>query len=121
MARAEVDEDEENEYNIWTNPDCADTPFATTCRTWFYFSVRGGRAGETIGITVMNSNIQRKLFQKGYKPVVRCLTSSPGWVPIPTKVTTSIDDDAEPPDYQVHWSHTFAVDEEVQVRNPPPG
>lgn len=29
------------EFNMWTKPDCAGTPFENTNRTWFYFSVRG--------------------------------------------------------------------------------
>lgn len=114
MARAEIDEHVENEYNVWTQPDCAGTPHATTCRSWFYFGVRGGRVGETIGITVMNSNIQRKLYGKGYKPCTRSLKSSPKWAPMTQKVHTSIDDDADPPDYQIRWEVTFIAEEEVQ-------
>ncbi len=110
MAKAEIDEDEEGEYNVWTTPDCAGSPHATTCRSWFYFAVRGGQVGETIGITVMNSNVQNKLYKKGYKPVWRGAESSPKWKPIPRKVTTSIEDD----DYQIRWEHTFAAAEEVQ-------
>eukprot|EP01045_Picozoa_sp_COSAG04_P034592 COSAG04_NODE_7643_length_1092_cov_1.340383_1_plen_77_part_10 len=30
MARAEIDEDEENEYNVWTTPDCAGSAHVTT-------------------------------------------------------------------------------------------
>ncbi len=110
MAKAEIDEDEEGEYNVWTTPDCAGSPHATTCRSWFYFAVRGGQVGETIGITVMNSNVQNKLYKKGYKPVWRGAESSPKWKPIPRKVTTSIEDE----DYQIRWEHTFAAAEEVQ-------
>jgi hypothetical protein len=29
------------EFNLWTRPDCAGTPFENTNRTWFYFSIRG--------------------------------------------------------------------------------
>ena len=36
MAKAEIDEDEEGEYNVWTTPDCAGSPHATTCRSWFW-------------------------------------------------------------------------------------
>ena len=110
MARAEIDEDEENEYNVWTTPDCAGSAHVTTCRSWFYFAVRGGQVGETIGITVMNSNIQNKLYKKGYKPVWRGSTTSPRWVPLPKRVYTSVDDE----DYQIRWEHTFTAEEEVQ-------
>jgi hypothetical protein len=110
MARAEADEDEEDEYNVWTTPDCANSEWATTCRSWFHFAVRGGRQGQTIGITVMNSNVQNKLYKRGYKPVVSALVSSPKWRPVSSKVTTNIDDE----DYQIHWRHTFAAEEEVR-------
>jgi hypothetical protein len=110
MAKAEIDEDEEGEYNVWTTPDCAGSPHATTCRSWFYFAVRGGEVGETIGITVMNSNIQNKLYKKGYKPVWRGAQSSPKWKPLPRRVFTSVEEE----DYQIRWEHTFAAAEEVQ-------
>eukprot|EP01050_Picozoa_sp_SAG11_P020656 SAG11_NODE_3523_length_2395_cov_1.335801_2_plen_241_part_00 len=61
MARAEVDEDDDTEFNVWTNPDCAGTSYETTCRSWFFFSVKGGKPDTTIGITIMNSNVQNKL------------------------------------------------------------
>jgi hypothetical protein len=110
MARAEIDEDEEGEYNVWTTPDCEGSPHATTCRSWFNFVVRGGRVGETIGITIQNSNVQNKLYKRGYKPVWRGAETSPKWKPIPRKVSTSIEDG----DYQIRWEHTFAAAEEVQ-------
>ena len=110
MAKAEIDEDEEGEYNVWTTPDCAGSPHVTTCRSWFYFAVRGGTVGETIGITVMNSNVQNKLYKKGYKPVWRGAQSSPAWKPLPKRVATSIEED----DYQIRWEHTFTHAEEVQ-------
>ena len=31
MAKAEVDEDDDTEFNIWTNPDCAGKEYETTC------------------------------------------------------------------------------------------
>lgn len=107
MARAEVDEDDDTEFNIWTNPDCAGKPYVTTCRSWFYFSVRGGKPGVTIGLTIMNSNVQQKLYKKNYRPVWRSRTSSPKWAAIPTKVNTFFDDDDE---YRVRWEFTFQDD-----------
>ena len=29
------------EFNLWTRPDSAGTPFENNNRTWFYFSVKG--------------------------------------------------------------------------------
>eukprot|EP01052_Picozoa_sp_SAG31_P008233 SAG31_NODE_412_length_15972_cov_3.590626_4_plen_264_part_00 len=110
MARAEVDEDDDTEFNLWTNPDCAGKPYVTTCRSWFYFSVRGGKAGDTIGLNIMNSNVQHKLYKKGYKPVWRSRTSNPNWAPVPSKIQTHFTDDDE---YIIRWEFTFPDEEEV--------
>jgi hypothetical protein len=111
MAKVEVDEDDDTEFNVWTNPDCAGTTYETTCRSWFYFSVRGGKAGSTIGITIMNSNVQNKLYKKNYRPVWRSMESSPVWAAIPNKVQTTVDDDDE---YYIRWEFTFQGAEDVQ-------
>lgn len=41
LARVEKAEKGENEFNLWTSPDCANTPFENGNRTWFYFRVQG--------------------------------------------------------------------------------
>lgn len=41
LARVEKVEKTENEFNLWTAPDCANTPFENGNRTWFYFKVQG--------------------------------------------------------------------------------
>ena len=41
LARVAKVEKHENEFNLWTLPDCANTDYENGNRTWFYFSVRG--------------------------------------------------------------------------------
>lgn len=41
LAKVVKVEKHENEFNLWTEPDCANTPFENGNRTWFYFSIKG--------------------------------------------------------------------------------
>lgn len=41
LARVEKDEKNDNHFNLWTLPDCANTPFENGNRTWFHFGVKG--------------------------------------------------------------------------------
>ena len=41
LARVERNDKNENEFNLWTMPDCANTSFENGNRTWFYFGVKG--------------------------------------------------------------------------------
>ena len=41
LAKVEKVEKCDNEFNLWTLPDCANTPYENGNRTWFYFSVKG--------------------------------------------------------------------------------
>ena len=41
---------DENTFDCLTRVDCEGTEHATNHRTWFYFMVKGGIAGETITI-----------------------------------------------------------------------
>ncbi|XP_055629930.1 uncharacterized protein LOC129770842 isoform X3 [Toxorhynchites rutilus septentrionalis] len=61
----------EVEYNLWTRPDCAGTPYENQNRTWFYFAVTGGRPNQIVKFNVMNLNKQAKLFSQGMHPVMR--------------------------------------------------
>uniref|UniRef100_A0A336LX69 CSON004345 protein n=1 Tax=Culicoides sonorensis TaxID=179676 RepID=A0A336LX69_CULSO len=59
------------EFNLWTKPDCAGTPYENSNRTWFFFSVSGGRPYEVAKFNIMNLNKQAKLFSQGMHPVIR--------------------------------------------------
>ena len=76
---ARVEQVRSKEYCVWTAPDCAGTCFETTYTTWFYFSVKGGKRGEELIITMMNMNKQTGLYANDYRPIVRSLPSKPEW------------------------------------------
>lgn len=61
----------EVEFNLWTRPDCAGTPYENQNRTWFYFAVTGGRPNQIVKFNVMNLNKQAKLFSQGMHPVMK--------------------------------------------------
>jgi hypothetical protein len=56
---------------LHTLHDCDGTEFVTGHRSWFYFSVRGHKAGDYFIFNVMNMNKQAKLFQNDFRPVFR--------------------------------------------------
>jgi len=86
-ARAE--QVSENEYAVWTAPDCAGGPLETKFRSWFYFSVSGAAPGRVITFVVHNMNCQGHLFKHDMRPVVRLLPSRSQWerVKYPTKTS----------------------------------
>ncbi|XP_069706642.1 cytosolic carboxypeptidase-like protein 5 isoform X2 [Phaenicophaeus curvirostris] len=67
------------EFNVWTRPDCAHTPFENGNRSWFYFSVRGGAPGKLIKLHILNMNKQSRLYSQGMSPFVRTLPVRPRW------------------------------------------
>ncbi|XP_019547822.2 uncharacterized protein LOC109418093 [Aedes albopictus] len=82
----------EVEFNLWTRPDCAGTPYENQNRTWFYFAVTGGRPNQIVKFNVMNLNKQAKLFSQGMHPVTKV---GPGgrWERIKDKPSYSIAND----------------------------
>ncbi|EAT47473.1 AAEL001406-PA, partial [Aedes aegypti] len=80
------------EFNLWTRPDCAGTPYENQNRTWFYFAVTGGRPNQIVKFNVMNLNKQAKLFSQGMHPVTKV---GPGgrWERIKDKPSYSIAND----------------------------
>ncbi|ODN06407.1 Cytosolic carboxypeptidase-like protein 5 [Orchesella cincta] len=74
------------EVNIWTKPDCHGTKFENGNRTWFYFSIRGGKSQETVKLNVLNLNKQVKLFAQGMQPVYRVLPEKPKWERVQDKL-----------------------------------
>ncbi|KAM6085732.1 cytosolic carboxypeptidase-like protein 5 isoform 1-T1 [Theristicus caerulescens] len=67
------------EFNVWTRPDCAQTPYENGNRSWFYFSVRGGAPGKLIKLHILNMNKQSRLYSQGMSPFVRTLPVRPRW------------------------------------------
>ncbi|XP_028581164.2 cytosolic carboxypeptidase-like protein 5 isoform X6 [Podarcis muralis] len=67
------------EFNVWTKPDCGDTEYENSNRSWFYFSVRGGAPGKLIKIHIVNMNKQTKLYSQGMAPLVKTVPIRPRW------------------------------------------
>lgn len=106
----------EVEYNLWTRPDCAGTPYENQNRTWFYFAVTGGRPNQIVKFNVMNLNKQAKLFSQGMHPVIKV---GPGgrWERIKDKPSYSVTNDVffisflhrapESPETKTYYAFTF--------------
>lgn len=61
------------EYHVYVAPDCADSDTPSTCRTWFYFSVRATlrsdvirEAVHPINLVIRNMQNQHKLYKEHY-------------------------------------------------------
>ena len=67
------------EFNLWTSPDCAGSPYENLNRTWFYFGVKGGQAGKVVKFNLMNLNKQGKLYNQGMTPLVKVLPCRNKW------------------------------------------
>lgn len=59
------------EFNLWTKPDCAGTPYENTNRSWFFFCVQGGEPNKICKFNVVNMNKQVKLLNHGMQPAFR--------------------------------------------------
>ena len=60
------------EFNATIAQDCAGTSYINENRTWFYFSVVGGRPGLTMVLNLVNMNNQARMYAQGFSPVTRC-------------------------------------------------
>ncbi|ESO03726.1 hypothetical protein HELRODRAFT_191938 [Helobdella robusta] len=78
------------EFNLWTSPDAAGTPYVNPNRTWFYFSVSGVPQFKIIKFNIMNLNKQGKLYSQGYTPMfkVKCFnTKVEKWERVKDKIS----------------------------------
>ena len=46
------------EFNVFTKPDCAGTPYENGNRSWFYFGIRGYSPNKLIKLNIVNLNRQ---------------------------------------------------------------
>jgi hypothetical protein len=91
-----VDGGAANSFELRLSPDCARTPFETTHRAWFHFSVAGAAAGTTVRMTIMNMAKLYKLFGRGgMQPWVRRASAHPltGWALLPRRVACEAGDE----------------------------
>ena len=74
-------------------------------RTWFYFSVRGVRNGDTLTFVVKGMAQQGKLYKMGLRPVYRVQPSAMTW----KRCSGSLQWCQEPDSgFSVTFQHTFS-------------
>ena len=66
------------EYDLRIRPDTLNTRH----RVWFYFSVRGARAGQKVVFNILGYSKTKSLFRVGMGPVV-CSSGRPYWERMP--------------------------------------
>ncbi|GAX73857.1 hypothetical protein CEUSTIGMA_g1307.t1 [Chlamydomonas eustigma] len=96
------------EVLLWTRRDCHSTPFERPTRTWFYYGVSGGKAGDVIMMTMMNLNKQGKLYSQDYRPWY-WTNGEPEWRMAESKCMYKRDGE----DFQLRFSHRFDSPQEV--------
>eukprot|EP00873_Tetraselmis_striata_P009384 jgi/Tetstr1/429648/TSEL_019545.t1 len=98
------------EFELHTLHDCDGTPFQTSHRSWFYFSVSGHKPGDHLVFNVMNLNKQAKLFQNDFRPVFRTFaTEGDDWERIRFPCSYQTVDG----DFQLRFRHKFDSAEET--------
>ncbi|XRB09499.1 cytosolic carboxypeptidase [Pycnococcus provasolii] len=69
---------------LTTKPDCANTPYQTTHRSWFHFAIDGAKKNTTLHFVVTNLNKQARLFAGDFRPVTRSVPSQKTWERVKT-------------------------------------
>ncbi|CAH2020345.1 unnamed protein product [Acanthoscelides obtectus] len=78
------------EFNVWTKPDCAGTPFENGNRTWFYFGLQAPKSCMCVCLNLVDLNKQAKMYSQGMAPVYRVLPGRPRWDRIQDKPVYSV-------------------------------
>ncbi|CAH2004531.1 unnamed protein product [Acanthoscelides obtectus] len=81
------------EFNVWTKPDCAGTPFENGNRTWFYFGLQAPKSCMCVCLNLVDLNKQAKMYSQGMAPVYRVLPGRPRWDRIQDKPVYSLNED----------------------------
>uniref|UniRef100_A0A0A9YG00 Cytosolic carboxypeptidase-like protein 5 n=1 Tax=Lygus hesperus TaxID=30085 RepID=A0A0A9YG00_LYGHE len=71
-------EEHHYEFNLWTRPDNAGTPYENTNRTWFHFGVKGGKMNAMLKLNILTGK-QSKMYGQGMAPVFRMLPGRGTW------------------------------------------
>ncbi|KEG14136.1 zinc carboxypeptidase [Trypanosoma grayi] len=82
-------------YNMYTSPDCGNSPKQTNNRQWFHFAIRGGSRGCVITFTFVGM-MHSKMFTYGWMPVVAVCPGRPQYTRLPGRATV-VTLDAMPP------------------------
>nr|CAI5859940.1 unnamed protein product [Callosobruchus analis] len=92
-SKSMVHDSYDAEFNMWTKPDCAGTPFENGNRTWFYFGFRAPKSGMHVRINLVDLNKQVKMYSQGMAPVYRVLPGKTRWDRIQDKPVYSLTED----------------------------
>jgi hypothetical protein len=78
LAKCFVDEEKPNSFTCWLAGDAE--PYSHgKFWTWFYFSVKGVKSGETLTFNIKGMASQGKLYKMGLRPVYRIAPDSMKW------------------------------------------
>ena len=66
-------------YKVYVAEDCYDSLSQNHFRMWYYFSIKGGNAGEVIRIRIMNLNRVSIVYNQDIHPSVMSKPSNPVW------------------------------------------
>eukprot|EP00656_Telonema_subtile_P044082 TRINITY_DN5038_c0_g1_i1.p1 TRINITY_DN5038_c0_g1~~TRINITY_DN5038_c0_g1_i1.p1 ORF type:complete len:527 (+),score=92.39 TRINITY_DN5038_c0_g1_i1:236-1816(+) len=100
----------DDEYIVWTSPDCEGEDSETGFKTWFHFYVAGGVKGESITLRIRGLNAHSKLYGRDMRPVVRSEPSEQGWERVKQAVEYKQDGDKQK--IEIKFKHRFEYDNE---------
>ena len=105
LARCVQHADDPYHFHLYPSGD--GLPYANVghYKTWFYFSVKGIKSGDTLTFNVRNMAQQGKLYKAGLKPVFRILPNSKKWKRCGGQVTWAYKNDG----FELTWTHHFNV------------
>ncbi|EDV28996.1 uncharacterized protein TRIADDRAFT_19682 [Trichoplax adhaerens] len=90
-CRGNSNSDNVCEFNVWTSPDCANTPYEKDYSSWFYFGIRGNVPNKKLQINVVNMNKQVRLYSQGMAPLVKSIPEQSFWKRISNPVNYKVE------------------------------
>ncbi|VEN41263.1 unnamed protein product [Callosobruchus maculatus] len=92
-SKTMVNDTYDAEFNMWTKPDCAGTPFENGNRTWFYFGFRAPKSCMLVRLNLVDLNKQVKMYSQGMAPVYRVIPGKSRWERIQDKPAYSLSEE----------------------------
>jgi hypothetical protein len=75
-------------YNMYSCPDCGNSPFQTNSKQWFHFALRGVTKNSTLHFTFIGQ-MPSKMYNFGWTPVACILPSKLSYTRISTRVNVT--------------------------------
>lgn len=75
-------------YNMYSCPDCGNSPVQTNSKQWFHFAVRGVHKGTNLHFTFIGQ-MPSKMYSFGWTPVACILPSKQGYSRISSRVNVT--------------------------------